>query len=283
MENLYRTEAGKQLVLTSYKEILADWPVPNRQYEVPTSFGPTFVIESGSRENPALLLLHGSVSNSFTWYGDVAALSKYYHVFAVDIIGEAGLSAPSRPTYESGAYPVWIKELLQGLQLETCSLAGLSLGGWLSLSFATAFPHQVDKLILLCPAGLTDKYPNFLLRAIFYSLLGKWGKTQLFKHMNGGKLPPASSGLEKGLAFTGLMGTHFKPRTGMPPAFDGEALSRLTMPILMLFGENDYLVPPQKSMDRLLKYAPHAETVLLPDAGHALVNQSQRILAFLQK
>lgn len=91
MENIYKSEVGKRVVLGQYRKILTCWLVENHQYEVETRFGSTFVIESGSKDNPPLILLHGSVSNSFTWYGDVALLSNTHNVYAIDIIGEAGL------------------------------------------------------------------------------------------------------------------------------------------------------------------------------------------------
>ncbi|MGG0815428.1 hypothetical protein ABE142_22580 [Paenibacillus alvei] len=84
MENIYKSEVGKREVLGQYREILASWPVENHQYEVETSFGSTFVIESGSKDNPPLILLHGSVSNSFAWYGDVASLLQTHNVYAID-------------------------------------------------------------------------------------------------------------------------------------------------------------------------------------------------------
>lgn len=96
MENIYKSEAGKQQVLEQYRKILSSWPVENHQYEVDTRFGSTFIIESGSKENPPLILLHGSASNSYTWYSDIASLSKTHNVYAIDLIGEAGLSAPRR-------------------------------------------------------------------------------------------------------------------------------------------------------------------------------------------
>nr|HML48184.1 alpha/beta hydrolase [Clostridia bacterium] len=78
MSAIFKTEEGKAAVLGAYREILAAWPVPNRQYSVKTGYGDTFVIESGEPANPALLLLHGSVSNSFVWFGDAAALIERY-------------------------------------------------------------------------------------------------------------------------------------------------------------------------------------------------------------
>lgn len=41
MKEIYKSEAGKQQVLGSYRQILANWPVQSKQYEVETSFGQT--------------------------------------------------------------------------------------------------------------------------------------------------------------------------------------------------------------------------------------------------
>lgn len=282
MKGIYKSEEGKQVVLGTYKEILDTWPVENKQYKVETSQGSTFVIESGSSENPPLILLHGSVSNSFAWYGDVEIYSKTHHVYAVDIIGEAGFSAENRPSYESGAYPIWLDETIQALGLETCSLGGLSLGGWMALSYATTHPQKVDNLVLLCPGGLAREYASFLWKAIFFAMLGKWGERQTMKLINGGKLPDASApGLEKALVFTSLIGKNFNPRMAKLPLFGSENLPKLEMPILAIYGENDYLLPARKSIENLTRHAPQTVAELLPDTGHVVTNQAQRIVRFL--
>lgn len=282
MEKIYKSEVGKQEILRTYREILADWPVQNRQYEVQTNFGPTFVIESGSSQNPPLILLHGSVSNSFTWYGDVAALSISHHVFAVDIIGEAGFSAASQPSYESGAYPQWLDETILALGLKSCTIIGLSLGGWMALSFATAFPEKVDQLVLICPGGIVPVSSGLLWKSLFFSLFGKWGEQQILRMITGSTMPiEVSPELEEGLAFTMLINKHFKPRTAKLPIFTDEALAKLTMPVLIICGEHDRLMPSRKSISRLKQIVRQTETELLPDTGHVVVNQAERILKFL--
>jgi pimeloyl-ACP methyl ester carboxylesterase len=282
MENIYKSEAGKQEIIGQYRKILAVWPVENRQYEVETSFGTTFVIESGSKDNPPLILLHGSVSNSFTWYSDVASLSKTYNVYAIDIIGEAGLSAASRPSYASGAYAQWLNESINALGLRTCSIVAMSLGGWMALSFATTYPDKVDKMVLLCPGGLAYEKASFLWKAILFSLLGKWGQLQTLK-LVGSKISSSSlSELGEGLTFASLTFKHFKPRTAKMPLFRDQSLERLTMPILMLFGDSDQLIPASKSTKRLQQFARQAKIELLPDTGHLIVNQADRILKFLK-
>lgn len=282
MENIYKSEVGKQEVLGQYRKILASWPVENHQYEVETSLGSTFVIESGSKDNPPLILLHGSVSNSYTWYGDVVSLSKTHNVYAVDIIGEAGLSAPSRPSYESGAYPLWLNETIDALGLNTCSIVAMSLGGWMALSFATTYPDKVDNLVLLCPGGLAPEKASFLWKAIFFSLLGKWGQLQTLK-LVGGSVVSSSSGFEADLTLSAQTFKHFKPRTAKMPILSEQSLSKLTMPILMLFGDSDQLIPADKSIQRLKQLAQHANIELLPDTGHLIVNQTELILKFLNQ
>jgi pimeloyl-ACP methyl ester carboxylesterase len=282
MEKIYKSTEGKQAVLGKYQEILANWPVKNSQYQVETSFGPTFVIESGSKDNPPLILIHGSVSNSFTWYGDVLALSKTHHVYAIDIIGEAGLSAESRPTYESGAYAQWLDETIQALGLTACSIVAMSLGGWMALSFATTYPQKVDKLILLCPGGLAPEKLSFLWKAIIFSLLGKWGQQQTLKLVGGNISLSQSSGLEEDLGLASLTFKHFKPRTSKMPIFSDQSLSQLAMPILMLFGDSDQLIHADKSIRRLKQLVPQAKIEILPDTGHLIVGQTARILKFLK-
>lgn len=282
MEHIYKSEAGKQEVLQQYRKILANWPVENHQYEVDTSFGSTFVIESGSKDKPPLILLHGSVSNAYTWYGDVVSLSKTHNVYAVDIIGEAGLSASSRPSYESGAYPLWLNETIDELGLNTCSIVAMSLGGWMALSFATTYPDKVDNLVLLCPGGLVPEKASFLWKAIFFSLLGKWGQLQTLKLVDGSVIS-SSFGLETDLTLSAQIFKHFKPRTAKMPILSEQSLSKLTMPILMFFGDSDQLIPADKSIQRLKQFAQHAKIELLPDTGHLIVNQTELILKFLNK
>jgi hypothetical protein len=43
------------------------WPVPYEQLEIPTRFGMTHVVASGSKHAPPLVLLHGYMATSVMW------------------------------------------------------------------------------------------------------------------------------------------------------------------------------------------------------------------------
>ena len=70
-ESLFKSSEGERLVRESYQRFLKHWPVPNEQLHIPTAQGSTFVVVSGAKEAPPLLLLHGSAANSAMSMGDV--------------------------------------------------------------------------------------------------------------------------------------------------------------------------------------------------------------------
>lgn len=295
MAEIFKSEAGRDLIMGQYAEILAAWPVSNRQFHVETRHGSTFVIESGRADHPPLLLLHGSVSNSFSWIGDIETLSATRHVFAIDIIGEAGLSDPNRPAYDSGAYAEWLADLLDALEIERCALVGLSLGGWMALSFAVAQPQRVERLSLICPGGICAERVSFLIKAIAYAFLGSWGKQRTLRLVGADMLAGpaeddtpaekqgiARQGMEKAIAFSGLIGQHFRPRMGKLLQFSDAELRSLTMPVQVIFGEFDKLLRAQESIERLGRLAANVQATLLPHTGHLVVNQTQRIQTFLE-
>lgn len=74
------------------------------RHHVATCQGETFVIECGRPDAPALLLIHGGLANSTTWMGDVIVWAPHFRIYAVDLLGEPGLSAPSRPPLDSDEY-----------------------------------------------------------------------------------------------------------------------------------------------------------------------------------
>jgi pimeloyl-ACP methyl ester carboxylesterase len=281
MEKIFKTKEGREIVLNAYQEVLKKWPVENRQYQVNTTVGSTFIIECGNNSNPHLMLIHGSVSNSFTWFSDVIELSKYFYVFAIDIIGEPGFSEARRPKYKSGSYEQWIKEVLKALKISACYMTGISLGGWMALNFSVHYPDMVKGLFLISPGGLARENPSFLWKVLFYKLTGKNEKIQAL--VNGGKTTTETPKLKKAMAFTALMSKHFKPRYGRLPLFSPDELTRLTMPVMMVFGEKDYLISGEKSRQSLLKSVRHAKVMLLPDTGHIVLNQTKNMIDFFNK
>ena len=94
MNPIFKSGEGGRLVRERYQAFLQHWPVPNEQLHIPTTQGSTFVVVSGPKDAPPLLLLHGSAANSAMWLGDVRIFARAFRVYCIDMIGEPGFSAP---------------------------------------------------------------------------------------------------------------------------------------------------------------------------------------------
>lgn len=276
MQSIYKSSAGEGAVMAFYDAMLARWPVPYETINISTRQGNTFVIASGKETAPELLLLHGAGSNSAVWLGDIAEYSRQYRVYAVDLIGEPGKSAPTRPAWEGPAYAEWLDDVLDGLKLEKATLIGVSQGGWTAIKFATSKPERVENLVLLAPGGIVPDKLSFLLQVIPLSLLGRRGIKQINRIVLAGQT--VDEEMTNGLI---LIMRHFKTRIGKLPLFTDAELIRLTMPVLLLMGTKDALRDGEKIASRLQTVVPQVKVTMIPDGGHALLNTTAHILPFL--
>ena len=128
MGEVFRTAKGKDKIIKLYNEGLKMWPKPNKQIMIPTSYGDTFVIASGKEGADAIILFHGSSTNSAIWTYDAQVLGETHKVYAVDIIGEPGKSAESRPALECETYSGWITEVMDGLGIDKAAVVGKFTG-----------------------------------------------------------------------------------------------------------------------------------------------------------
>jgi len=260
---IYKTEAGGQEVRSFYQRALAHWPVPAERRTVPTRHGDTFVMVSGNETGPPVILLHGSAGNTLTWMSVVGELADRFRLHAVDIIGEPGLSAPSRPPLGSSAYAEWFDDVLAGLGLTEVQVVASSLGGWFAIDYATRRPGRVSRMVLLVPGGIGRQRLGKMALFLLGQLLGR-------------KLPEPQSPPEKYLR---MVFQHYRPRLLMP-IFPAARLRQLTMPLLVIVGDSDELLD-SKATQRRLTATTDATVVMLPDTGHMLPDQTERIGGFL--
>jgi pimeloyl-ACP methyl ester carboxylesterase len=275
---IYKTEAGGREILRRYDDALAEWPVRADQRRLPTREGETFVLTSGVEDAPALLLFHGSGTNTAMWMGDVAMWAKHFRVYAVDMIGEPGHSAPSRPPLDSEAYALWLDDVLEGLGVERAAVVGASLGGWLAVDYATRRPHRVERLALLCPGGIGRQKFGFVVKALLYKPFGQWGMHRTLKAVAGIDIRETPEFAE----YMALTFTEFLPRRDRLPVFSDQALQGLTMPVLAIVGAHDAMLDSADTARRLAAAVPHATVTVLPDVAHSIVGQTQPILDFLR-
>jgi pimeloyl-ACP methyl ester carboxylesterase len=282
MKAIYKSIEGERLIRERYQAFLKYWPVPNEQIYVPTQQGSTFVVISGPKGAPPLVVLHGAVANSAMWMGEVAAFARSFRVYCIDMIGEPGLSVPARPSLASDAYAVWLDNVLDHLSIRRASIFGVSLGGWLGLDYAIRRPERVERVAVLCPAGIGRQNVGIFLAVFLFRMFGGWGRRKLAERILGrapvNPTPPVKTLMD----FFALIHRHFRPRTVMLPVFSDGALRNLRAPVLAIVGGRDVLFDSAHTKRRLEQDTPRAQVVYLPEAGHLILGQTARVLEFLQ-
>jgi len=283
MARIWKSTEGEHAVHERYLQLLTHWPVPNRQLRVPTREGETFVIASGPEDAPAVLLLHGSMANSASWMADISVWAAHFRVFAVDLIGDAGLSAPSRPPLDSEAHALWLDDAMQALAITRASIVGVSLGGWLTLDYATRRPERVRSIVVLCPAGVGRQRIGFVFKLAPLRLLGAWGRRKAAEIVLGRAPADPSPAVRFFADFMALIHRHFRPRMVKFPVFADNALQRLTMPAMAILGGKDVLFDSASTKQRLERNLARVEVHYLPEAGHYIPGQTQTVLEFLRR
>jgi len=281
MRRIYKSVEGERAVRERYLAILKYWPVPNQQLRVPTREGETFVVACGDVSAPPLLLLHGGMANSAMWMGDVAAWAEHFRVYAVDVIGEAGLSAPSRPPLASDAHALWLDDVMRELSIPQASMVGVSLGGWLALDYATRRPHRVERLVALCPGGVGRQKLSIVFKSIALRMLGAWGKRKTRELILGRAPANPFPAMQPFMEFLSLIHKNLRPRMVKLPIFSDAAFERLTMPMMAIVGGKDVLLDSAEIKRRLERNIPHVEVRAHPEAGHFIPGQTTPILEFL--
>ncbi|RSO35645.1 alpha/beta hydrolase [Streptomyces sp. WAC 06725] len=279
MSTIYKSAAGEQQLRQRYQEALAAWPVPAEHLRIPTREGETFVVASGPKEAPPLVLLHGAGANTSMWLGDIATWSRHFRTYAVDLIGEPGLSVPSRPPLASDAYAQWLDDVLDGLEIATTAVVATSLGGWMALDHATRRPGRVTRLALLCPGGVGKQRMGLLFKALLLRPFGRRGMLRSARSATGLNTPQAAPVLDQVV----LTFQQFKPRTEQLPVFSDDELRGLDIPLLLIAGTDDALFDSAGTAQRIQDNVPNATVRLLPGVGHAIFGQTDEVLAFLRK
>jgi pimeloyl-ACP methyl ester carboxylesterase len=280
MKSIYKSAEGERAIRERYIKFLQYWPVPNQQLRIPTREGETFVIACGSQEAPALVLLHGASGNAAMWMADVRVWSQHFRVYAVDVIGDAGLSALSRPPLHSDTHALWLDDVLGGLQVERASFIGVSNGGWMALDYATRRPERVESLVVLCPGGVV-RARNILLKVFPLLLLRKWGARKIREKIVGKTPAGAPESYRHFADFITLIFQHLRPRTERHPIITGDQLRSLKMPMLAILGGKDVILDSAAIERRLKELVPRVEVRMIPEAGHFIPGQTQAICDFL--
>lgn len=118
------------------------------------------VRDSGSKNVPAVILIHGFGGSLHSWEAWAQGLATTHRVIRFDLPG-SGLSAPD-PTgdYSDARTMTLLIALMNQLGVARASIVGHSIGGRMAWTFAATHPERVSKLVLVAPDGFAS--PGFV-------------------------------------------------------------------------------------------------------------------------
>ncbi|MEO8773371.1 MAG: alpha/beta hydrolase [Gelidibacter sp.] len=109
-------------------------------------------VKEGTGEK-TLLFVHGLSSNSDAWSKNIEVLKNDYTCIALDLPGY-GKSSKPEADYTASYFAEVVHQFIEKLELKNVVLIGHSMGGQASIKLATTYPDDIQKLILVAPAGL---------------------------------------------------------------------------------------------------------------------------------
>ncbi len=241
--------------------------------------------KSSGQGEPALILLHGFGASLFSWQGVQPDLSAGRLVVAFD---RPAFGLTERPLEWAGINPYTAEaqadltiQLMNQFSIQKAVLVGNSAGGTISVLSALKYPERVHALILIDPAVYTGGgAPGFVRPLLQTPQMDHIGPLIARRIQDWGIDFARSAWHDPSKITDEVWAGYTKPLQAenwdralweLTRASGGEdlpsRLQELTLPILVITGDDDRIVPTADSL-RLASELPNAELVVIPECGH---------------
>jgi pimeloyl-ACP methyl ester carboxylesterase len=243
--------------------------------------------EQGAAGEPVFILLHGFGASTYSWREVMRPFSELGRVIAYDRPA-FGLTARPMPgewtgdnPYSTESQAAIVVGLMNALGIEKAWLVGNSAGGTVSVNTALTYPQRVAGLILVDAAiytgGGSPAWARPLLGTPQMRHLGPLLVRRIATsgddfvrtafHDPSLVTPKILAGYRKPLQAYNWDRALWELTAASRPLGLAERLDELDLPVLVLTGDDDRIVPTEESI-RLGGEIPGASLVVIPNAGH---------------
>lgn len=242
----------------------------------------TRVVQAGSNNEPALILVHGFLTSHRSFDPVIEAFAERFHVIAPDLpgFGESEKPSPARYAYDIETFAETIADLVAAFGIGRASIVGHGLGGAVALTLATEHAELIERLVLvdaLC-YPLTMSFRSRLpLKPVVGAILFKQllGRRAFRRHFRDSVYAPGSP---FPVGYVDLLYDAFNSPSGRESAFavlratlDTRAtvarVPRVHLPTFLVWGRDDRLLPYTQAQ-RLAREI-HGAKLEIMDSGHA--------------
>ena len=175
----FRTAAARDGYTRIYRQAVEQSTVALDEIDVETSYGATHVLTAGDPAKPPLVALHAKSFSSTMWIPLLPTLVASHRVHLIDAVGDLNLSVATRPLSSPAHVGAWLAETLDALSIERCALAGASIGSWMAVHFTMQHPSRVERLAMVCPAGIVSRQHTRWVMAMMAKVVIRPSRTKL--------------------------------------------------------------------------------------------------------
>ena len=239
--------------------------------------------DTGPRDAPVIVLIHGFSSSLHTWEAWRGPLSARYRVISLDLPGHGLTRMPAGTQVTIGAMANVVDRVMERIGAARFTLVGSSMGGNVAWRYALAHPEKVDGLVLVgsggWPRGEDERRP--LAFAVVDNPVGRVVLKDLDLSMM------FESGLKDSFVDQGQVTDVMVERYAMLARAPGhrdillqllsrddpdglanaDRLAAIAAPVLVLHGEGDNLVPPAHGR-KFAEAIPGALLIAYDGVGH---------------
>ncbi len=223
------------------------------------------LFRGGVSDARPLVFLHGAGGHT-GWMTFLDELSQHFEVFA-----------PEHPGFGQSDDPPWLDEVgdlayfyldfLRVLGLDRVHLIGTSLGGWIAAELAVRSTARLATLTLVGAVGITaagETIPDTFRMPVDENLRRFYADQERAARRLGDMAKADMDVVAKNRSTVTRLA--YSPRYHNPGL--GKWLHRIDVPTLLIYGEQDGLVPPRFG-EAYHALIPGSRLVVLPNAGHA--------------
>ncbi|QGU06832.1 2-hydroxymuconate semialdehyde hydrolase [Corynebacterium occultum] len=226
-------------------------------------------------EGAPILFLHGSgtgVTAAANWWLNLPELSEVGRCIAIDSIGYGQTVVPEGTEYGIREWVRHAVRVLDALGIEKTWIVGNSLGGWLAFQFAIDYPERLLGVVSMGTGGA--KLTGALQGHSNPTLTEEGIRETLEKFVVDKSLVTdelVSLRYQSALNDTAsdrlkeVVTARDRDRTELPLDFD--VLAKLDLPVLLIHGVQDVVIPVQRTWD-ILNIIPHADAHIFSQCGH---------------
>ncbi len=262
-------------------DLVAKYAQPPSQFMTLADGARIHFRDRGPKSAPALVLIHGSNASLLTWEPWATRLSNAFRVITIDMPGHGLTGAVPSGDYSEQAMTAVIARVADRLNLARFAVGGNSMGGGVAARFAEEYPQRVTQLILVDAIGMPvhkgERIPLAfrLARVPVLNALLLYVTPRAFvvEGLNDAIVRKAiidDRMVDSYWDFARMQGTREATlRRFQSPEDDFVArnTARIAVPTLILWGEEDRLVPVEAAR-RYAREIRGSKLIIYPATGH---------------